>query len=504
MQPHTSLTLQMQQQPELELEPEPEPERPERPERQERPEWRPRNDPRLARVVELEGQGESAAAARLLRVVLGSLDPERAKPRLHARLAALEQRHGQGGANGRLDDAAAALDGDAGVALQRTRSATVALAEAAAERQRREAAHAVVDAQREEHAELDAETRLLRQAIAVFNAGAQLARSLETAGFECTSGRHASGTPRGRGLHGQWYCPESPTLTLGVLVEIDPAIAGGIEVTVPWARYRDRHGGSGTDDSTANADLAAWLELTLASDPSGGSFGPELLRWLDDYTLLNSSEADPAAKSAAAAAAAAGGFRRAPEPGENPEAVDVGLSRLPPAAALGATAERPLTIYTWGDALSSKAALRQLGSQLDVNAKPLNGRGGGANTRYNALQDNRIMRNVVSSLSEGSGLLVLKRTVDAIEAGGLDTVSIFCTKGRHRCESHLLRPRTQPPERSGCSSFPCVFVQLLFARALSCSLACLYARAVVADARAGLVGSRVDGRGAASALLPTG
>ena len=46
----------------------------------------------MARVVELKG--ESAAAARLLRVVLGSLDPERAKPRLHARLAALEQRHG--------------------------------------------------------------------------------------------------------------------------------------------------------------------------------------------------------------------------------------------------------------------------------------------------------------------------------------------------------------------------------------------------------------------------
>ncbi len=37
-----------------------------------------------------------------------------------------------------------------------------------------------------------------------------------------------------------------------------------------------------------------------------------------------------------------------------------------------------------------------LGSITDVNAKPLNGRGGGANTRYNALQDRRIMRNVVS------------------------------------------------------------------------------------------------------------
>ena len=44
--------------------------------------------------------------------------------------------------------------------------------------------------------------------------------------------------------------------------------------------------------------------------------------------------------------------------------MDVGLSRLPPATVLGATEERALTIYTWGDALSSKAALKKLGSQL--------------------------------------------------------------------------------------------------------------------------------------------
>jgi hypothetical protein len=57
-------------------------------ERPERPEWRPRNDPRLARVVELKGQ--SAAVARLLRVVLATdssaAEPGvRARPRPHAR-----------------------------------------------------------------------------------------------------------------------------------------------------------------------------------------------------------------------------------------------------------------------------------------------------------------------------------------------------------------------------------------------------------------------------------
>ena len=42
-----------------------------------------------------------------------------------------------------------------------------------------------------------------------------------------------------------------------------------------------------------------------------------------------------------------------------------------------------------------------LDSTIDVNAKPLNGRGGGANTRYNALLDTRIMRNVVSKTTLG-------------------------------------------------------------------------------------------------------
>jgi hypothetical protein len=175
--------------------------------------------------------------------------------------------------------------------------------------------------------------------------------------------------------------------------------------------------------------VSEWLELTLASDPSGSNFGESFLRWLDGYIHLNSAMADPKAASGSESG------RHIPQDGEIP-AVDVGLSRLPPPdhSCFGATKERLLTIYTWGDALLTKAALRKLGSQLDINAKPLNGRGGGANTRYNALQDRRIMRNVVSSMSEGTGLLVLKRTIQAIEADDLHIISVFCTKGRHRCE----------------------------------------------------------------------
>lgn len=380
--------------------------------------WRPKDDPRLARVLELERSGDAESAARLLRVVLWSLDPEQTKPKLHAHLSKLEQQLGRGGTYGPPECSAP---------LTRTRSAR-ALAEAAAERERRQAALAITEAERVEHAELDTETRLLRQAITVFNAGAQLADSLQAAGFERFEPPGA--TPRGRGTHGQWFHTAS-----SIFVEIDPAIPGGLAITVPWSRYHDRLG-PGADHYTADDDVAEWLELTLASDPNAaGSFGTRFLRWLDDYTHLNSTMAD----------AESGAPRRTPEAGEL-EAVDVGLSRLPTAAALGAAEDRELTIYTWGDALSSRAALKQLGSQLDINAKPLNGRGGGANTRYNALQDTRIMRNVVSSMCEGTGALLLKRAVAAIETDSLHTISVFCTKGRHRSVSvaEALRARYYP------------------------------------------------------------
>ena len=66
---------------------------------------------------------------------------------------------------------------------------------------------------------------------------------------------------------GQWFHARS-----GTLVEVDPAIPGGIDITVPWSHYRAALG-SGADDTTAAMDVAEWLELTLASDPSGASFG---------------------------------------------------------------------------------------------------------------------------------------------------------------------------------------------------------------------------------------
>ena len=80
---------EQQQQQEYGPEPEPEPE-PEQEEEEE--EWRPKSDPRLARVVELEESGETESAARLLRTLLASLDPHRTKPKLHAHLAEVKCR----------------------------------------------------------------------------------------------------------------------------------------------------------------------------------------------------------------------------------------------------------------------------------------------------------------------------------------------------------------------------------------------------------------------------
>jgi len=99
---------------------------------------------------------------------------------------------------------------------------------------------------------------------------------------------------------------------------------------------------------------------------------------------------------------------------------------------------RRLHIYTWGDAILKKTSLKTRGSQFDINAKPLNGRGGGANTRQNALQDARIRLNVASSLGEERGRNMLVQTLWKIEAEDLSCISVFCTKGRHRSVSMAL------------------------------------------------------------------
>ena len=80
------------------------------------------------------------------------------------------------------------------------------------------------------------------------------------------------------------------------------------------------------------------------------------------------------------------------------------------------------------------------------NAKPLNGRGGGADLKRNATQDARIVRNVCASMAGGEGLEWLRRVVRAIEAEDLHCASVFCSQGRHRSVSAalILRSRYYP------------------------------------------------------------
>ena len=92
--------------------------------------------------------------------------------------------------------------------------------------------------------------------------------------------------------------------------------------------------------------------------------------------------------------------------------MDVGLSRLPPATVLGATEERALTIYTWGDKVVSQHALEhECDCHRHFNAKPLNGRGGGADLKRNATQDARIVRNVCASMAGGVSVGLSKVSV---------------------------------------------------------------------------------------------
>lgn len=101
---------------------------------------------------------------------------------------------------------------------------------------------------------------------------------------------------------------------------------------------------------------------------------------------------------------------------------------------LQATRLRLLIIYTWGDANQTQASVQQQADRPSVhlNAKPLNGRGGGADTTLNATQDPRIVRNVCSSMKGGMGRRWLINSVRQIEAARANCISVFCRHGRHR------------------------------------------------------------------------
>jgi hypothetical protein len=75
---------------------------------------------------------------------------------------------------------------------------------------------------------------------------------------------------------------------------------------------------------------------------------------------------------------------------------------------------RNLRIFTWGDKLVKAAGVAARGAQWHINAKPLNGHGGGANTRYNALQVMRVGKGREGKERKGKG----GREVGRKEGGG--------------------------------------------------------------------------------------
>lgn len=172
------------------------------------------------------------------------------------------------------------------------------------------------------------------------------------------------------------------------------------------------------------ADLDERSALAFAASAWDG-FAQRLVRWITDAIVQDG-----------AAGTAADDEGEAPP---DPDAIDVGLSRLPTPEELGATTDRALTIWTWGDKVVNQAALEQeTGCTRHFNAKPLNGRGGGANLKYNATQDPRVVRNVCSSMLGAEGREWLRRVVAAIERTDEHRISVYCSQGRHRSVSAAL------------------------------------------------------------------
>jgi len=200
-------------------------------------------------------------------------------------------------------------------------------------------------------------------------------------------------------------------------------------------------------------ELARFVAMELAANRPD-EFGVQVLEGVKNMLHMSGAGADAlagACADAGADAAAVGNaaasddlLTRAVE--KMPSVDDVYAHPCWVDCKLSVKSDRRLHIYTWGDALMKKTALKSRKSQFDINAKPLNGRGGGANTKHNALQDQRIMLNVAASLADARGMQLLVQTLRKIEGEDLSTISVFCTKGRHRSVSLavLLQHRYYP------------------------------------------------------------
>jgi len=95
--------------------------------------------------------------------------------------------------------------------------------------------------------------------------------------------------------------------------------------------------------------------------------------------------------------------------------------------------QRRITIYVWGDSLRSPAnrcpRVNGLCSQKNFNSKMLTGRGGGIDTRRFNGTDRRIQRRILRC---GAWADWLDGVIRSVETNNYTTISINCSKGRHR------------------------------------------------------------------------
>ena len=181
-------------------------------------------------------------------------------------------------------------------------------------------------------------------------------------------------------------------------------------------------------------DIDEWLNLFLMhyTISSSEDLLNSLVNWVKGYLVLGDASGDVDSHTSTNK-----------QPGYFvPE--EYTLEKLPSVEALekqiGRSIEtgRKLHIITWGDKRVRKCNITQMGAEAHFNAKPLDGRGGGADLKMNATQDPRIVRNVVQSMTSGVGAMWLERAINKIEQSDLHCISTFCAQGRHRSTSSAL------------------------------------------------------------------
>ena len=157
-------------------------------------------------------------------------------------------------------------------------------------------------------------------------------------------------------------------------------------------------------DGVSAKDLYDWARLQLEHDTY--CFGTRFVEWC---TAQRSAES---------------GFLE----GDDTKVKDDFLDYLLQPGEHGVVQDRALKIYTWGKALRECAPSD---SQFNFNAGVLTGRGGGANLRTMNGMSEEVQANVASCSLFPRWLEVVLHEVEH-STPPLHTISINCTKGRHR------------------------------------------------------------------------